>query len=213
MMVSKEDVVSALANPRRLAKLLMELEFFKEYSRRLVCPNRREYYLKEIRCEVKKDPDRYTLGSCSFNWDAIGKNPECPFDQQLKEALDEAGRVSFEEVLARNIEISLMQPIKSGNYEIGVADAVIQIPKELPVNTYFQLTYSGPESFFVLVDLELKNKLKALHQINRLWKEISKATPILITIAEGSMELFESQKIRVYRWGERSLPQPSEAEA
>jgi len=212
-MATKEGVVSALANPRRLAKLLIELEFFKEFSVSLTCPNRKEYYLKEFRCEVKKEPDRYTLGSCSFNWSAIGKNPECPFDRELEVAFDEAGQVSFEEVLARNIEFSLMQPIKSGNYEIGVADAVVEIPNSLPINKYFQLTFSGPKSFFILVDLELKNRLKALHQTKRLWNEMPKATPILITMAGGPMELFESQKIRVYRWGEHSLPQPSEAEA
>jgi len=200
-MATKEDVVSTLADAKRLLAVLKELGFYAAPRLLLTCPNRnRSYYNEGFECQARKRPDTYKLGPCVLDWEKIGVNSECPLDQKLKTAFDEARRLNFDEVLAANLKFSLMEPVKSGAYEIGVADVLIRTANTFLVNEFFQLTYDDPRAFFIVVDLELKSRLKALHQIKRLWSEMPKAVPILVTKAEGVgiTELFKSQGIHVY---------------
>jgi hypothetical protein len=194
---SKDEVVLSLANPEKLAGILLEGGFFSEANRLLLtCP-----YFSHIErtCESK---NAKPFQPCKWDWNKVGANADCPHDQQLNLALEETRTTPIKSTLMRSMKFVLEE--LHGKHSVDIAVRV----RELRDNDCFSVVHSSPSLYFVIFDLELKSVLKAIRYAHLLLANYSESSEkpqvIIITLNTNQQlkETLESQGIRVHvaRW-------------
>lgn len=200
-MTEKEKIVLSLASREALARMLLDLGLFSksQMRMRIECPNWEEgYFYRKVRCKGKNESNAV----CAFGWDEIGSNSNCPLDGELHVDFNDFRKTGLEEVLAKNLRFTLQALVKRGDYVAGTCDILIDAPERLRASRFFSWVDGLPIRFFVVVDPELKDTLRAIRYIRLLWDVLKDSHPILVTKARANKDVFESQGIRFYLYGE-----------
>lgn len=194
--LNKQAVVLSLADESKLAAILVELEFFKP-KLVLRCPARSTSSIYGDRCEKKREQP--LEGPCVWSWQKVGDNPECPLDAELKQSCDHARAeaADLKGLVAKAMKFTLSEIY--GGHSIDIA---VEIPEEIKVSQYFGVLPNGPTKYFLVFDLGLKDILKAIRYVRLILSipgRVPKPQPIIVTCAQGGVDLIEKQGIRVYR--------------
>lgn len=182
------------ANSEKLTDLLLNLGFFKETTVQLACPKLDRLTPRES-CSAKQHSQ-----PCTWSWERVGKNNDCPVDGELKGALEETNREGIRGILIKAINFTL-QKIQ-GKHAVDIA---VEFPRgRIQVNGFFALIHKSPFEYFITFDLELASALRAIRFIHLLSSNYSsnasKPQPILVTLNTDKKlrETIEGQGIKVY---------------